>query len=74
MAQTTLHIFHHITAKKPRVGKVEVAFREDVFIGWDEDHLWVEVGTNGGVMIKVSAGGASEYQDAVAGIIIFCHS
>ena len=47
MSQPTPHILQHIAAIEPRVGKVEVAFRELVLISRDEDHLGVEVGANG---------------------------
>ena len=72
--QPAPHVFHHIPAKEPRVGEVEVAFGEHLFIGGDEDHLGVEVGTDSGVVIKPSPCRAGHNEDAIAGIIIFGHA
>ena len=51
MYQPASHILHHIPAKEPRVGKVEIPFWKHLLVGRDEDHLRVEVGANGVVLV-----------------------
>ena len=59
---------------QPRVGEVEVAFREHLLIGGDEDHLGVEVGTDGGMVVKISLCGTRYNQNAVAVAVVVGHA
>ena len=74
MSQPTGHIFHHIAAEEPRIGEVEVAFREHLLICWNENHLGVEVGADGDVVIQESPCWTRYNQNTVAGIVVFGHA
>ena len=74
MPQPTIHILNHVAAIKPRVGEVEVAFREHFFVSWNEDHLGIKIGTDGGVIVEVGSGRAGNNQNAVAGVVVFGHA
>ena len=74
MPQTTLHIFHHIPPKQPRVGEMEIALREQLLVSWDEDHLGIKVGADSGVLVKISPCRTRHNQHTVAAGVVFGHT
>ena len=74
MSQPAIHILHHILTKEPRVSEVEITLWKHLFVCWDEDHLGVEVGTDGGVLIKESPCRTRHDEDAVASVVVFGHT
>ena len=53
---------------------MQIAFREHLLVGRDENHLGVKVGADGGVLVEDGPGGAGDNQDSVAGLVVFGHT
>ena len=53
---------------------MQIAFREHLFVGGDENHFGVKVGADGGVLVEISLCRAGDNQDAVLGLVVFGHA
>lgn len=53
---------------------MKITLRKHLFVGRDEDHLGVEVGTDGVVPVEISLCWTRHDEHAVAGIVVFGHA
>ena len=53
---------------------MKVALGEHRFVGWDKDHLGIEIGADSGVIIEIGASRARNNQHTVVSVVVLGHA